>query len=199
VAVASIVIAVAALIFTVSSFWWIHARRGKLSSFPVQTFSGYLKADSAAVRLPISIFNDGALPIVVADLQLRLQSPDGREYLMHCRTFRKSLRPESDDVDDFAHPVSVPGRTVVSRHVEFAGITPPEPLLSGAPLRAIVEGQLDHEDYWSELVAFTLHIEIMAHVGSYITYSNHEHVWSTGLREEAVAAHTKLLSEIQSN
>lgn len=119
-ALASIFIALAAVLFTIGSFWWIHARRGSLRSFPPQTFAGYLQQDSAAIRLPLSIFNTGAVPIVVTDLRLRLEPTQGDELLMHCRTFRRSLTPEADDVEDFAHPWSVPGRTVVSKHVEFA-------------------------------------------------------------------------------
>lgn len=193
---ASLVVAVCALLFTVTSFWWLHARRGRLSCFPVQSFSGYLSASHAALRIPLTIFNSGATPIVVTDLRLRMQPQDGDELLMHLRSFRKTLLPETDDMEDFAHPYSVPGRAVVAQHVEFASVISPAPLLSGDPATAIVEGLLDHEGTWAELGRFPLHIEIMAHTGSYITYSNQPHAWQPGLQELAAAAFQKLRKEM---
>lgn len=195
--IASVIIAVAALLFTITSFWWIHARRGKLRAFPPRSFSGYLNVDSAGIRLPLSIFNDGAIPIVVTDLRLRLQPTTGPELLMHSRSFRRSLRPEADDVLDFAHPWCVPGRAVVSQHVEFASIVGPGSLLDGQPVKAVLDGTLGQNDDWTTLAEFPLHTEIMAHPASYITYSNQEHVWEPGLREEAAAAHTDLKRQIR--
>jgi len=196
-ALASLFIALAALLFTVGSFWWIHARRGKLQSFPPQTFAGYLQRDSAAIRLPLSILNTGAVPIVVTDLRLRLEPIEGDELLMHCRTFRRSLTPEADDVDDFAHPWTVPGRTVVSKHLEFASTSDPDSILSGAPVNAVIEGLTDRQTTWTTLLRFPLHVEIMAHIGRYITYSNQEHVWQPNLRSDAAKAHSKLRAEIE--
>lgn len=190
--VASLVIAAAALLFTVASFWWLQARRGRLSCFPVQTFSGFLAADSAVLRIPLTIFNSGAVPIVVADLRLRMRTPEAEDLLMHFRSFRKSLLPESGDVHDFAHPFSIPGRDVVARHVEFASLVGPASLVSGNSAVAVVEALLDHDDQWIELGRFPVHVEIMAHTGTYVTYSNRAHVWPPGLAEQAAASFTKL-------
>jgi hypothetical protein len=54
-ALASLIISISALLFTVTSFWWLQARRGRLTCFPVQTFSGYLKRDGVALRMPLSL------------------------------------------------------------------------------------------------------------------------------------------------
>lgn len=194
--IASAVVAIAALLFTVGSFWWIQARRGKLLSFPPSTFAGCLEADSAVIRLPLSIFNDGAVPIVVTDLRLRLVPLKGDTLLLHCRSFRKSVQPVANDVEDFAHPWCVPGRAVVSKHVEFASLASPASLLAGTPVTAIVDCQRDQDHEWIELLQFELHIEIMAHIGRYITYSNQEHAWQLGLREEAAVAFKALRTQI---
>ncbi len=192
VTLASVVIATAALAFTIVSFWWLQARRGRLTCFPVQTFSGYLHQDSAALRLPLSIFNSGAVPLVVTDLRLRLLPPVGEDVPMHFRTVRRSVRPGEDDVLDFAHPFSVAGRSVDTRIVEFAMHVSPAPLLCGLPVVAVVEAQVGHRTRWVELGRFPLHVETMAHPENYITYSNQQHVWPPGIVQEAATAQQEL-------
>jgi hypothetical protein len=194
--ITSVLIASFALAFTVASFWWIQARRGKLRSFPTHTFSGRLSADSAVIRLPVAVFNNGAKPIVVIEFQLRLQADDGREYKMYARTFRNSIMPSSDDIDDFPFPVCIPGRAMDSKFVEFYSGTPPEPLLSGTPVKATLEGLLDGSDRWTELVSFSLHVEIMASTGNYIAYSNHKPTWPAEVVERSSVAFDNLRSII---
>lgn len=189
---ASLAISVTALLFTITSFWWLQARRGRLSCFPVQTFSGYLNRDGAALRIPLSIFNSGAVPLVVTDLRLRLSLPDSDDLLMHFRTLRRSVRTDPDDVEDFAHAYSVGGRSVDTRMVEFALNSSPSSLLYGQAVVGVVEAQIGHLEQWVELGDFPLHVEAMAHPGNYITYSNQQHVWPEGLLAEAAAAHRKL-------
>ncbi len=192
---ASVVVATAALAFTVMSFWWLQARRGRLTCFPVQTFSGYLHQDSAALRIPLSIFNSGAVPLVVTDLRLRLLPPVGEDVRMHFRTVRRSVRPGEDDVEDFAHPYSVAGRSVDTRMAEFAMHVSPAPLLCGQAVVAVVEAQVGHRTTWVELGRFPVHVETMAHPEAYITYSNQRHVWPAGIVEEAAAAQQKALRD----
>jgi hypothetical protein len=195
-AVVSLVVACAALLFTVGSFWWLQARRGALTCYPVQSFSGYLAADRAALRLPLALFNNGAVPFVVTDLRLRLD-PEGRDrVVMHFRTTRTALRPASDDVVDFAHPFCVPGRSVVQLYIEFATSDPPSELLWAAPVQATVEARLGHDDEWRRLGGMPLHIAGMARPGSYIAYSNRDDVWHSQLVEEAAAAHAELRRRI---
>ena len=194
-ALASFIIASSALLFTVASFWWLQARRGRLTCFPVQTFSGYLKRVGAALRIPLSIFNSGAVPLVVTDLRLRLVSPAGGEVQMHFRTLRRSVRTESDDVEDFAHAYSVAGRSVDTRMVEFAMNATPAQLLSEHPVNAAVEAQIGHSDEWVELGRFPIHVETMAHPGNYITYSNQEHVWPQGIVADAAVERRRLRQE----
>lgn len=191
-AIVSVIIAISALLFTIASFWWLQARRGRLTCFPVQTFSGYLQRDRAALRIPLSIFNSGAVPLVVTDLRLRLSLPNSDDLLMHFRTLRRSMRAESDDVEDFAHAYSVAGRSVDTRMVEFAVNSSPSPLLNGHAAVGVVEAQIGHAEEWVELGRFPIHVEAMAHPGNYITYSNQQHVWPEGLLAEAATAHGKL-------
>jgi hypothetical protein len=189
---APVVISVLALLFTVASFWWLQAYRGRLSCFPVQTFSGYLDQHKAALRFPLCIYNSGAVPLVVTDLRLRLLPPVGEDVRMHFRTIRRSIRTDEDDWADFAHAYSVAGRSVDTRMVEFAMHESPAALLSGVPVDAVVEAQVGHSPAWRELGRFPVHVETMAHPQNYITYSNQQHVWPEGIVEEAAKAHQDL-------
>ncbi|MCZ2819220.1 hypothetical protein O2V63_02625 [Modestobacter sp. VKM Ac-2977] len=195
-ALASIIISTCALLFTTTSFWWLQARRGHLTCYPVQNFSGYLYRNKAALRIPLSIFNSGAVPLVVTDLRLRLASEVGDEALMHFRTLRRSLRTDADDVEDFAHAYSVTGRSVDTRMVEFAMNTSPVPLLHGHPVTATVEAQVDHRQTWVKLGSFPLNVQTMASPSNYITYSNQEHVWPEGIVADAAVEHRKLRQQL---
>ncbi len=190
--VASLLISVSALLFTVGSFWWLQARRGPLSCFPVQTFSGYLQADGAALRIPLAVFNIGAVPRVVTSLRLRVQAQGEEEACMPVSTFRRSVYPKPDDVEDFAYPYSVPGRGVTSRHVEFKSRVAPAALLTGHAVTAVVEALIDHEPEWTRLGRFPIHVEVMRHPSNYITYSNQPQTWERGLLKEAAVAQGEL-------
>lgn len=194
--VGSLVVACLALLFTVASFWLLQARRGRLSCFPIQQFAGYLDADQVTLRIPLSTYNHGAAARVVADLRLGLQPQQGEAVVLHALTFRRTLDPTGDDVEDFVHPYAVPGRSVVSRHVEFSslpGVGPTAALLSGHPATAVVEALVDHDDeHWTELGRFPLHIEAMAHVGRYVAYGNQPRHWPEGLLDEAAQAFAAL-------
>lgn len=194
--VASLVVACLALLFTIASFWWLQARRGRLACFPVQEFAGYLDADRVTVRIPLSIYNHGAAARVVTQLRLRLRPQEGDSVVLHALTFRRTLKPMSDDVEDFVHPYAVSGRTVASRHVEFsslAGVGPSAALLSGHPVTVVVEALIDQDDErWTELGHFPLHVEAMAHVGTYLACSNHPRQWPENLLDEAAQAFAAL-------
>lgn len=187
-AVASFVISLAALSFTLASFWWLQARRGRLTCFPVQTFSGYLRSDGSALRIPLAIFNDGAVPLVVTDLRFVLTTPTEERMIMHFRTLRTTLQTDPGDVEDFAHPYHVAGRSVDVRMVEFASHEQPRVLVTGQPVEATVQAQVGHKSRWVDLGSFPMHVETMAHPGNYITYSNQRHVWPPGIVEEARVA-----------
>lgn len=64
-------------------------------------------------------------------------------------------------------------------------------------MNAVVEVLTDRKTTWTAIVRFPLHVEIMAHIGRYITYSNQEHAWQPNLRSKAAEAHSKLRAEIK--
>ncbi len=195
--VASFLISACALIFTVGSFWWLQARRGRLSCYPPRAFAGYLTPERSALRVPLSIFNTGAVPIVVTALRLRVvASRRVDDLIMPVMTFRRTLHPGPEDEEDFAHPYAISGRSVVSRHVEFTTHERPEALLTGGPVTATVEALLDHDASWAGLCAFPLHVEVMAHPSNYIAYGNDPVTWRPGLVHEALAEANRLRKQM---
>jgi hypothetical protein len=52
-------------LFTLTSFWWLHARPGKLQAYEPTTWAGYVNCDRSASRLPLVLHNAGAATLVV--------------------------------------------------------------------------------------------------------------------------------------
>ena len=101
----ALLVSVAALIFTVASFWWLQARRGKLIMSSIPAFSGYVATDRRlGVRLPILLYNTGARTRLVDELRLVFPSWDDGQA--QWPTFHPTLKPQSgdEDTDDLAGP-----------------------------------------------------------------------------------------------
>jgi hypothetical protein len=151
VTLAAVLVAALALLFTVASFWWIQVRRGRLVSYEPQSYSGYLIGAGFRFRLPLTIYNTGARTLVVTDLRLSFVDLDSIAPVI---TFRRSLKPTKDDVEDFAHPFAVSGRSAVSRFVEFgSNHWAPAP---DTWYRLRVEARASDDGRWSELLEFEL-------------------------------------------
>lgn len=169
----AVVISICALAFTVSSFWWINARPGRLRVTAPRVFSCYVRADKSSLRFPVTLYNTGAVPLVVADLRLRLSSA-GTEVVAASKTFRKSVSPEQDDFLDFPHPYVVTGRSVVITFVEFA--VEPAVMATGQRADVTVEALFDGHG-WKRVGAFELRTDTVTDPGVYISYSNDPAHW----------------------
>lgn len=148
---AALVVSALALAFTIGSFWWLQARKGRLVSYEPQTYASHIGQDRFRLRLPLTIYNTGARSIVVTDLRVVFVDAGVAVPVI---TFRHTLRPEPDDVSDYAHPFPVPGRQAVSRFVEFGRQDWAPAIDTRYRLRLTVRsgGSLD----WSELTSFDL-------------------------------------------
>lgn len=92
----ALLVSVAALIFTVASFWWLQARRGKLILSGITAFSGYVATDRGlGIRLPILLYNTGARTRLVDELRLVFPSWDPGQA--QWETFHPTLKPQSGD------------------------------------------------------------------------------------------------------
>jgi hypothetical protein len=90
----SVAIASLALLFTVGSFWWLNARRGKLKSYEPQSFAACRTPDKLRLLFPLVIYNSGATPIVVQDMQLNFPEESRWKAPIPWTTTRSQLPPD---------------------------------------------------------------------------------------------------------
>jgi hypothetical protein len=186
---APVFISCLALLFTVGSFYWLQARKGRLKLFPVITFSGYWKKSRLVLRLPVILFNSGARPRVITALRLVTTDNEGKTIVLECHSFRKTIDPTPDDMEDMAHAYAIPARQVVTKHAHFAVDSLPVFNQPG-PTSFQVQALVDVSTRWHKLGNVAVHVEIM-YTSSYITYSNNPGVWPASLQDDA--AHYRAL------
>ena len=161
----AIAVGVCALLFTVASFWWIQLRRGRLVSFEPQTYSGYVQAGAFRLRLPLTIYNTGAVSLVVTDLRV-VFTGDGQ--VAPAITFRSTLKPLSSDVIDFVHPFPVRGREAVTKYVEFGSRSwAPE---QGTCYEISVGLRTGDDGKWTQLLRTQVTTPSGEGAGAYITH-----------------------------
>lgn len=191
----ALIISISALLFTIASFWWINLRPGHVRMTAFHTFSGFIRPDRARLRIPVTLFNTGAKPLVIVDLRLRLGSA-GISCTAPTSSFRKSIKPSQDDQDDFPHPYVVNERSVVTK---FVGFDPePQVMASGEPASATLE-VLIHGRGWRQAGKTQIRTDIMADPSVYITYSNNPAHWPSDQRERAREALATVRSSIKPN
>jgi hypothetical protein len=103
VSVAALAVSVFALLFTIASFWWLHARRGKIEATKPRAFAFVTSSRKVRLRLPLAFHNTGAAALVVSDLRLALDGDTNRSHFDWVTT-RDTLRPEKEDGFRFPHP-----------------------------------------------------------------------------------------------
>lgn len=165
----AVAVATCALLFTVASFWWLNAHRGRLKSYEPHSFAASLSGP-VRIRLPLVLYNTGAVPIVVQGLRLNL---DGQTQLAWVTT-RSQLKPASNDNHQFAAVFHVPGRTAQQVFAEFGESGPVE----AKDFEVCVEAKLGHRKTWVPVVSFTLRAGQAGGDRPYITYSNDPEVVS---------------------
>jgi len=168
---AAAVVAACALFFTVFSFWWVNARRGRLKSFPPHTFAFYIDSARVRLRLPLVLYNTGAAPIIVQNLRLSFPEQSDSANLLYWITSRVQIKPSNPE--DYAFPAvfSVAGRSAQQFFVEF-GEDSLGFALDARPYSVRVEAKLGHKKKWWTLLDFTVQAAQIVAPGKYITYEN---------------------------
>jgi hypothetical protein len=165
---APVLISVCALFFTVASFWWLNARRGRLKSFEPHTFSAGMPSHIVRLRFPLVLYNTGAVPAVVQSLRLCFPKEPGSEPLPWVG-WRTQIKPDNPESHDFPAVFSVPGRTARQIFVEFGapslGFT-----LESRDYPARIEVILGHKKKWKRLLRFTFQAGQISTPDNYITY-----------------------------
>lgn len=179
---AALLVSVLALLFTISSFWWLYARPGRLRVYEPTTWSAHLSKDRSALRLPLVLHNTGAASLVV--ISLRVRFIEGGE-LMPWEWTRTRVDPQSDDIQDVTAPFSIPGRDTRELVAEFVGSYPgvvPDP--RGYPVA--VDARSSAADDWQEVLRFDIQLGNMIHPSNYIVYANqHDYLSKREVEEGA--------------
>lgn len=150
----AVVIAGCALAFTVGSFWWLHARRGRLEVPSPQSYAFAIAAGRIRLRLPLAFYNTGAISLLVKDLRIAFVD-DAQQPPLRWVTTRSMLRPDPNDNFAFATPFAVAGqdtREVICEFGEEPARFLPEPnSRHRLRLEALVHPDQEH---WATLVEF---------------------------------------------
>lgn len=189
-------IATLALLFTVGSWWWLNARRGRLRSFAPHSFA-YVGSDTALrLRLPLVLENTGPTPLVVQDM--RLHFPDEPDALLPIpwTQSRSELRPGRDD--GFALPAVFPvaGHSAEQHFIEFSAPFPGLRLEKRC-YSVQIDVQLGHRKSWTELLTFPLFVEQVTSPEQFIAYRNAPFNPTPQDKAKAEKSLAKLLERLQ--
>ena len=67
----ALVLSLCAIVFTIFSFWWLNARRGKVIAVGPQYVFGQFKQEKLAIQLPIVLQNTGPSSIVISAFTIK--------------------------------------------------------------------------------------------------------------------------------
>jgi hypothetical protein len=142
---------VVALAFAIVSFWWLHARPGRIR---VARPNAYIYASPRIIRLrlPLAFHNSGAAARIISDLRVCVETEGERGSLPWIATL-PSMRRSGENVSNYATPFTVAGRGTREVLAEFGdglGWTP-EPS-SRQKLR--VEAKVHSSDRWRAVGRF---------------------------------------------
>lgn len=193
----AIAISACALVFTVSSFWWIQVRRGRLQGYAPHSFAALVDGSLILfLRFPVVIHNTGAMPIVVLDLRLRFPDEPSSVVPLRWRTSRTQLTPSINDGERFPGVFAVQGRNAEQHFIEFGGPWPGFVMQSDSEYRCLIEAKLGHNGKWRKLVEFPLILPRMADPSSYTTYSNSPWEPTSGDRAKIEAVSRELMRRL---
>ncbi|MGI5290905.1 hypothetical protein ACQEVF_47385 [Nonomuraea polychroma] len=182
-----------ALVFTVGSFWWIHARRGKLVTYEPHTFAAYVRAKYVRFRFPLALYNDGPVPIVIQDLRLILEHGVELQAVPWQGT-KQQLMPVNGDSIDLPAVFAVDGRKVLQIFAEF-GASKSVPAIEPVTYIAHVEARIDDAEHWAEILSFPFRAGNILEPGHFITYGNAEDSLTAEERIEAKRALEKVTAQ----
>lgn len=154
---APILIAIAALAFTVFSFWWMHWRVGQLAVTDPSTYAATAQAGKLTLLFPLVFFNKGPVPHVVRNLRMRF-ADEPNDVPLDFQLIRGGVSPSHHPQPvDLAAPFPVPGNDVVRLFCEFVRKPGGRTMAAGAhPL--VLEAITDKEPDWHTVLEFTLNV-----------------------------------------
>lgn len=173
---APLFISLLALCFSVVSFWWIHARSGRLRLSSIPVFAGVWTRQRGkpeiTLRLPLALYNSGARARTVEGLRPFAPGWKG-EAILQWEHLAETIDPGSGAslTQDFPTPYAIDPRRVEVRYADFTYIFPGE-LPEAGPTTFVLQALLDGRDRWDDVGRATLHLGHMSHPDSFIAYRN---------------------------
>jgi hypothetical protein len=158
---APIIVALAALGFTVGSFWWINARTGRLivPGAPA-SYAAATNGDRLILLFPFTFYNSGPVPFVVRDLRLRFRDErEGRP--LDFERVRSGISPSHSELEDLAAGFPVRGNEAVRMFCEFQRAPVGRPMTAGRHPLAL-DALTDKSHEWRLLLEFDLYVDANA-------------------------------------
>jgi hypothetical protein len=155
--IASLIIAVAAVLFSVGSAWWLYGYRGRLVATKPPRFALLHNGGVLLLRIPLAVRNTGGRSLVVLDL--RCWFPETTQVLpLPWRRTTYQLLPKGGEADDAPLPFSVRGHDSTALLVEFGAPFPGFAMHSGT-YRVRIEALPADRLEWDVLIMFDLKVE----------------------------------------
>ena len=155
---ASMLISFFALFFTIFSFWWMNWRRGKIIAGPPRSFAATSNGEDGLfiIQLPLVFYNDGAASQVIQNLRLTIIQNENRSTILYFNNTVPDL--VNDKNRKWARQFAVEGRKSYSSVFVFQR-KPGNFIFQKGKCQVILEGKLNNDEKWEELLTFDLQIQ----------------------------------------
>ena len=173
--ITALFISTLALLFTIFSFWWMNWRRGKIIVGPPRSFAATSKSedDLLIIQLPLVFYNDGAASQVIQNLRLTLVQNGNRSAILYFNNTVPDL--VNAQTREWACQFAVEGRKSYSSVFVFQR-KPGNFIFHKGKCQAILEGKLNNDEKWEEMLTFDLQIPAKSvntmNSGQLIAYDN---------------------------
>lgn len=167
----AVIISIAALAFTVLSFWWMNWRKGKLIVGPPRSFALASPGEDQIliIQLPLVFYNNGAATQVVQNLRMTLEQSGKKSPILDFNNTVSDLA--SGGERQWAKQFAIEGRKAYSSIFVFQR-TPGKFVPSLGKCAAILEAKLYEDMEWMTLLVFDLNIKRTDNLNCLLTYDN---------------------------